>query len=1119
MSENSENNSAAVKKRGLKFYLKVLVTFICLIVLSGGIAVYYVYYRLTTDSRFEQLLMKKVGDTLQMQVRFEKLEFAFPGFSIINAGVATDSHEMKLDAAIGKIAITPDFWAAFNGQLILDSFSISSASINLERKKAAAVAAASESVAATATFDASRIAFPFNSFYADSVRLNFTDRVSAQQHSIQLRRASLERSLLSASLPFNVDLGVEKHGDIKLNGHLYWPDTVKFNASVHNVDLKQIATLIPAEYQRHLQPFSNPRLNLEGNFRIADNSLKISAAELQIDPGIKVNATVDLAKLQPLNGLLTLKVAPVALPMLLDAGKDFVPADLGLVVEKGSIAVELEMALQDSQPGAMRVLITPRDVKLKAKMLPEALTIDSGRAEFDGQKLKLSAIRAALAETSAEMTTGELVLQPVSFNGQIKASADFDRIWPKLLPLLPENAQRVTPSGKAAFNGSIKYAAAKIALSGDLDSASLKLKEQTTQAGAELENIKIKFVDAGPTSGKIEILSLKVKGAGGNVAVNGNITNSADPGFAMKAEGAINLADFSALAASIFKLPVQPQQFAGELGINLSLGGTLSDLQPEGTINFKNIKADMKERGLVLSELNGVASADPKKLEIKDLSAVLAGGRLKLNGSIRDFKKPQVAADAAIAGIDLKQVFDFIRLNFPEMPAELKVSGSTDMTVKVSGPIAEPKVEGSSSLKAVSFFHPAVFRPIENITGPVVFDNSGLTTSGIEAKWGTSAAVVKGSLKNWGKLISDFSYEVKPLDATDAAGFFLKETGYKLVGSGTGSGKVTGELEKIRVSGKAVLPQGQFSAPISETNKDEFKFPFTNLQTSFNFFAGIFTIESGEADLFKGKVKASGKIDLNEDPIKYDFAGELNQVETSEFLRENTSFSKALRGGLDGKGQITGTTVGLASIDGTASLLMKEGAYSSPPVVQKICEQLNAPHLASGTIQNVSGDYKISGGRISSNNTMAKSKDGKMTYVGSVGLDTSLDGTMNVEINRAACQQSSVLKQLVGNEEMLAIPVTLKGSLTSPSVGIPLDKMLKDAAAKQVKKAIEKQAGDALGKIFGKKKEPETASPTAQTEVKPDQSVPAETKKEPVNKKIENKIKEVGKDLKKIFKF
>ncbi|HMM60384.1 MAG TPA: hypothetical protein PKC25_09670, partial [Candidatus Rifleibacterium sp.] len=133
--------------------------------------------------------------------------------------------------------------------------------------------------------------------------------------------------------------------------------------------------------------------------------------------------------------------------------------------------------------------------------------------------------------------------------------------------------------------------------------------------------------------------------------------------------------------------------------------------------------------------------------------------------------------------------------------------------------------------------------------------------------------------------------------------------------------------------------------------------------------------------------------------------------------------------------------------------------------------------------------------------------------------------------------QSNVLKQLVGNSEYLDIPVTLKGSFMSPSVGLPLDRMLKDVAEKRAKETVQKEAEKALGKLFGIKGGSSAPAPVASAPVETTPAAPTgtpapETASQTVQpvpqqpqspqKKIENKIKDVGKELKNlknIFKF
>lgn len=1114
MNTTPENNGKNGKKRGLSFYLKVILTFFLLIFFAAGIAVYYVYHKLTSDDKFEEMLMARISTAINMQVRFDKLDISFPGFTIKDASVATDSPDLKLDARISEISITPDFWAAFNGKLVLDSLNLSSGTINLQTSGKKAAPPDAGKVASATPLNLEKIAFPFNSLSARMIQLNYLDGASAKTHSLVLKNASLEKSLLSSALPFNLELSSPQYADLSLEGQLYWPETVKVSLSLVNVNRKEIMALVPKQYQKQLAAVEKPELRLNALYKLTDNSLKLSEVNISAEPGLKLNAGAEFTGLSPLNGNFSGSLAPVSADFLLKLAGDMVPAEYQLKAGKGMVGAKIELGFSNSAISTTKIVVTPKDLSLSAKMLPETVAVDSGSISYDGKKLQFSALKAGLAGSRIELTSGEAMLEPVGFTGKLTANIDFDALWPKIKPMLPEAANRVTPGGKAAFNGTVAYQNEKFALDGELNSSLLKLREASSKAEGQLENVKVKFVQLSPTAGKIEIASLKLKGAGGDVGFSGTVTNGTDPAFNLKASGMINLADFSALAASIFKLPVRTDQFSGEISLDLALGGTLADLQPQGSLGFKKIKADLKERGMVVTNLNGNAAANMKSLEVKQLSAELMGGKLELSGSINDFKKPMVKAQASVQGANLAQIRNFIGLNFPEMPKELEVSGQADVSVTVDGAIAEPKVAGSSTLKSVRFFHPAVLRPLEAISGPVSFNNAGLTTTRLEAKWGTSAVVVKGSLQDWGKLISDFSFDVNPLDATDAAGFFLAETGYKLTATGNGSGKITGELEKIKVSGRATLPQGLLTAPVSEKSQEVFKFPFKDLQAAFVYYEKVFSVDSAETTVFNGKINASGKVDLNTEPISFSFNTRLSQIETSAFLQENSKFKNALRGGVDGSADIKGDTTGLASINGVASLLMKKGAYVSPPVVQKICEQLNAMHLASGTIENLSGDYAIANGRISSKNTMAKSKDGKMTYTGSIGLDTTLDGTLVLDINRAACQQSQLLKQMVGNSETLSVPVSLKGNLTSPSVGIPLDKMLKDAAQKQIKDSVEKKATDALGKIFGiKKKESAPASSTpavAQPETKVEEK-PA--------KKIENKLKDVGRDLKKIFKF
>ncbi|MEW6711699.1 MAG: DUF3971 domain-containing protein, partial [Candidatus Riflebacteria bacterium] len=933
MNEINEATPQNPRKRGLGFYLKVILTFIILLAISAGIALYYVYNRLFNDERFEQIISARLSSATRMSVAFAGIDMAFPGFIVRDATVATSTVNLKLDAKVSRIAIYPDFWAALGGQLLLDDLSVSSASVDLTMSGKLPASPAEAEVASAPAFDPAAFAFPFKSVSVEAITLNYRESEEVPARTFILKKASLEKSMLSASLPFVVEVSSQQYASVKIDGNISWPDQVQAKLVVDSVNLAELKALVPAQYRSQFSLLSKPEFKAEALFGIKNRSLKISSLSLVADPEINVSGNADFSSTSPLSGKFSCHLKPVQAATLLKVAGNLVPPDLKLAAEKGGVAAEVEVEFKPGGEPAINASIKPSDLVLRAAALPEAVHLQSGKIGFDGKMLSFSALQAGFADARITMTQGTAELSPPSFNGSFNLSLDLDRFWPVIVVYLPESAKRVTPSGKASFVGSAAYSKQKFSLNGALESSLIGLTESVTKAGAEVQSVKIKFSDLSPVGGSIDIESLKVSGAGGDLSVSGQIKNGKDPNFAVKASGKINLTDFSGLAASVFKLPVKKEQFSGNLELDMALGGSLENLQPKGSLSFSGVRADFSDRGMLIANLQGKATADVKKLEVKHLTADLAGGKLSLSGSLNDFKKPQVDAGADIAGADLSKVLNFIRLNFPEMPKELEFSGFSDLEIKLSGPIAQPKVEGGATLKKSRFVHPAVLRPLENINGPVAFDNSGLTTSGIEATWGSSTALIAGSLKDWGKLVSDFSYEVKPLDATDAAGFFLKNTGYRFVGTGSGKGKISGELEKIKVSGQAQLPEGLFAAPISETNKEEFKFPFKNLVANFSYFNKFFTIESAGLDIFSGKISATGTVDLNKEPIAFNFATRLDKVETSEFLKENSKLSRALRGGLDGSASVSGNVTGLASLNGVASLLMKEGVYTSPPVV------------------------------------------------------------------------------------------------------------------------------------------------------------------------------------------
>ena len=1115
-----ENEVAAVKKsRGVLFYLKVFLVFVVMLGASMVIGIYYVYHRLTTDSRLEKLIGEKISSAISMDVKFAGVEMAFPSFTIKNLRIATDSPDLKLDANIAVLNVTPDFFAALQGELVLDSVNIASGVTILEIAGATPGADAA-GAPGKQPFDLSSVKLPFRNVSLSDFRVSVRQG-AAPPHELVLKNVSLSRSMLSSTIPFNVSADLVSVAGIEMDGSIQWPTTVSASIKLAGQDIEKLKKLVPIEFQKHLALVKSANVKADVEYNLADGSLKISGCQVVVAPLLSADIGIDIASISPFNATATFKLAPVQVDAVWPLVKEFVPAEHGLLIKNGVISAEGSLSLVNSVPAAMNISVVPEKITVTAKALPEAIQLDRGQIRYKDDKISLSGVSAKISDSQLQLTSGSLSIKPLEFAGDIIVDANFDSIWKMAASFLSEDARRVVPSGMAAFKGKVFYDSKGPRLEGLFESGRVSLKENRSAAQATIEKIRIRLENLGASKGKIHIESLEAKGVGASVKVKGVLTNATDIGFDLSADGNINIEEFAKIGAGLFKLPISPEQFKGDLTMAMQIGGKLSELKPKGRLEFKNVHVNMSERGFVLTRLNGAASADLDKLLLEKVSAEVLGGKVAISGSLKDFKKPVVDATLGITGADLGQIRNLLRKNVPDMPDNIEFSGKSDLNLQVKGDLAKPDINGEATLAGVEFFHPAVFRPVKNITGPIKISSNGLTTSGVKVSWGSSKATISGGLKDWAKLVSDFKFDVNPLDVTDAAGFFLKETGYSVTGSGTGNGAITGALEKIKVAGVASMPNGLVTAPVSARG-DVYTFPFQKLKANFLYTELVFSITSAELDIFRGKVNASGKVYLASEPIRFEFDSKLGNLMTQDFLKQNTKYPDALTGAVNGSFAGRGNTVGLAALSGDATLAMPKGAYKSPPVLKQISEKLNVPQLASGPIDNLTGDYKIANGRISSNNVLAKAGEERVTFVGSVGLDTTLDGEARFQLSRATVLRSNVLREIIGDEATLEIPVSIKGSLMSPSVGIPLDRMLQDAAQRRAKSAVKKEAGKVLNRLFGGgKQQPAAQTATATAPVAPvsgTATATAQPVKQSPQQKIESQIKDLGKDLKNIFR-
>ena len=1076
VAENTSADTKAKPKkgRGWRFYLKVFSVFFLLMLTSFGIAIFYVLNRLASDSNFEKLVNQKASEATGMNINFEKIRVSFPSIELTNIHVATDSATMKLDSHIASVKVRPDFLAALRGSIVIDYLGISSSTtlLNMKAIKSTDVAVKQEKTG-SGTLDLNSITFPFKTLDINNIVLNYTDEGAKATYNIRLNRASLSHSMISSALPYEIDGEWVDKAVLNAKGDLYWPTRVTSDVVVNLKDINEVKKLIPEEYKKYLDTVTGSNARASVDYNITNNSVDVKSYNVGVEPLLKVSGTASVPQMSPLKLQASATLSPVEVSDLWPMVKDFVPPEYGVSLKNGAIGADVGVNIDGEKPLQLQATVQPQKVEVVTKYVEEKIVLQKGNLTYDGNAIDASNFEVSLSDTSVKLTSFKLSLNDLNLNAVFGINIGIEGLINNLKQYLSDGMKNLSLNGNISADGNITGKLSDVSslkLNGSVVSKIINILEKNTKAQGKVENLNVKLNNIGAETGTINIESLNVSATGANLNVKGTIKNQKDIGFDCSADGGINVSEFSRLASGLFNLPVKEGQYKGQLDVSVKVGGTVKDPKPSGKIVAKDIYADVSQYGMVISKFNGTVTADNDKLIMNNIKANVLGGDVDFNGTIKDFKNMKIEAAANVKGTDLAMVRKLIGAFVPDMPVELDFSGKADLNASLMGSTSAPTIKGSAQLKDARFIHPMVLRPVEKINGRVNFSNDGLNSESLTAYWGTSKANVSGSLKDWAKFITNFKFDVAPLDVTDAAGFFLEGTGYNVLGVGVGSGTVTGALEDIKVDCFANVDVGTVTALITEGG-ESMKFPYQQLKARATYHNNALDISSASFKLFDGDINAKAKILLvASEPIKYDVDANIKQIQTQEFLKVNADkkYEKTLVGGLDGMAKFNGDSSGLNSINGNAHLVMASGTYDSPDVIKSIAEKLKNPSLASGTIENVSGDYKIANGRISSNNAMGKSQDSTVVYKGSIGLDTTLDGSLDFALGKQTCSNSSYLKDMLGNKETLNLSCKVKGSLTSPKIDLPLDDLLKQKAKNELNKLIGKDKDGGEKKDSGK---------------------------------------------------
>jgi AsmA protein len=235
---------------------------------------------------------------------------------------------------------------------------------------------------------------------------------------------------------------------------------------------------------------------------------------------------------------------------------------------------------------------------------------------------------------------------------------------------------------------------------------------------------------------------------------------------------------------------------------------------------------------------------------------------------------------------------------------------------------------------------------------------------------------------------------------------------------------------------------------------------------------GVLTIDPVKLNLYGGSFVGKLRLDAREAQLRTQVEWLLNGAQLGPLLAD-----------LSGKESLSGTArveanlsmVGNAgkamtrTLSGHSSLALTDGAYTGIDLLYELRlaralfkgKSIPAPGRAKTDFAELSGSFKLKNGIAVNRDLSVKSPILRVKGGGQINLPAeTIDYGLSVKITGTLeGQTGKELKQLKGYE----IPVTLTGPLSSPKVGVDVEKLLKSELGRQLRKKLDKKLGGKFG--------------------------------------------------------
>ncbi|HVP36981.1 MAG TPA: AsmA family protein [Terriglobales bacterium] len=524
-------------------------------------------------------------------------------------------------------------------------------------------------------------------------------------------------------------------------------------------------------------------------------------------------------------------------------------------------------------------------------------------------------------------------------------------------------------------------------------------------------------------------------------------------------------------------LPLTQLKSSGIMRVTASLKGELKGKTIpnfKGLISLKDVKVGFTKVPQPFVLPSGQIDFDNQGLSVVTQDAKLGNTPLELKAVIDNYADPNLTAE-------LKTKFELaIVKEVQKLPEGTNLSGSVDIDAKAFGKLKKPEqldLSGNLNLRNVEIASPNLTVPVKNLNSDMSLSKGILNIDNLSLNLGKSSISLNGKVQNViQSLIPGKGIPQKP---------FLS---FKLNSPLMDLDEImpvkpqTKPQEKQQVKTAPPFPDIDASGQV-EVKKLIFRqVELQNLVATLEVKNRVVKVQNVAANVYNGLVGGNATYDMtNVNDPKFDIKFSASKIEANNFLSRIALFKDHLFGNLNMTADFSGNGLNVEQI--TKSLIasgngtITDGRLVNWDLLNQVSSYLKMNESKEEKIRTLTNSFKVNNGRVFFEDFQALTTSGDWKATGSVGLDGSLDYTVNLVLSPELSSRinlGDLTKFFQDENGRTVLDFKIEGNAKSPKFSISTaraEKKFQQQLQQQKDKATEdlkKKAGDLLKGLFKK---------------------------------------------------